>query len=316
MFRKKLKKYCLFSLISIFTAISFIIQTNDNNIVSYALSDTKNISTTIMQDTFLNLISMNANNSDLKISDIESILSKFENKQIQKRKIDSVYTYRLKYENLVFIISDNTNKIESIIYKKYNPTKDINMLRAQYSDFGQNNDKYIRLELSSTSIKSIDKISKELNAKFIDTSFYSDYLKIFHKASSGSTLTKDDLVKINPKISEDRRRLNDGTGENVFITINDDCNGLTINTNKLDNKLRFLDVSSSLPLKVCSNDLSKLQTDCLQTQLVSDLCKKDLEYFNLSNRDKFVHTLMLFKESDQDLQKVLLEAIRIFSNNQ
>lgn len=316
MFRKKIKIYFLFSLIIIFTATSFIIKTNYSDLVSYALSGTKNTSITIMQDAFFKLISINANNPSLKMSDIESSLSKFENKQIQKRQIDSIYTYKLKNENLAFIVSDDTNKIESITYKKYNPTKDINMLRAQYSDFEKNNGKYIRLELSSTSIQSIDKISKELNAKFIDTSFYSDYLKIFDKASSNSTLTKDDLVKINPKISEDRRRLNDGTGENVFITINDDYNGLTITTNNSDNKLRFLDVSSSLPVKVSNNDLSKLEMDCLQTQLVSDLDKKDLEYFNFSNKDKFGHTLMLFKKSDQDLHTALLEVINIFSNIQ
>lgn len=312
MLTKKSKKYFLFLLISLFTATSFSMQTTSNKLKSYALSNTT--PTTIMQETFFNLIAMNASNSDLKMSDIENKLSKFENKQIQKRQIDSICTYKLNNENLALIIEDDTNKIESISYKKYNPTKDINMLRAQYSDLGKDNGKYIRLEISSTSIESINSISKELDAKFIDTNFYSNYLKIFDKASSGSTLTKDDLTKIDPKISEDKRRLNDNTGENVFITINDDYNGLTITTNKLNNKLKFLDVSSSLPLKVYNNDLSKLKVDCLQTQLIGNLDKKDLEYYNFSNNDEFGHTLMLFKESDKDLQKSLLETINIFSN--
>ncbi|MEG1411524.1 MAG: hypothetical protein RSD36_16930 [Terrisporobacter sp.] len=309
MIKKYFRKRYLFLLLCTLIIISFIMQINITSI-SEAISKRNDIELTPMQSTFLKIASMKEENTQLKKSDIESMINKFELKDINQRTIDVISTYSYNNENIsIYTTSlDNSSKVEGIIYKKYNPNKEITMLRSQYSDF-EKYGKYIRLEVSSNSINEIDKLAIKLNAKFVKTNLYSDYLSIYNRICDNTKLTIEDLTKINCKFKSHIHPSYNNDERNHFKLDKDNFNEITLDTNKSTNEFLDMNLNSFLNVKGEVNDLSKTKNDNLYTTLVSNLDKKGLEYYNFSNEDNLGHTLMLFKGNSKELKEVFLQTI-------
>ncbi|MDK2563290.1 hypothetical protein QOZ84_06995 [Romboutsia sedimentorum] len=309
MIKKYFTKRYLFSLLCTLIIISFIIQINRIPI-SEAISNRDTIELTPMQSTFLKIATMKEENIQLKKSDIESMINKFELKGVNQRTIDVISTYSHNNENIsIYTTSlDNSSKVEGIIYKMYDPSKKITMLRSQYSDF-EKDGKYIRLEVSSNSIDEIDKLAIKLNAKFINTNLYSDYLSIYNRICDNSKLNIEDLTKINSKFKPDTDHAYKNDTHNNFKLDKDNFNAITLDTNKSTNEFLDMNLNSFLNVKGEINDLSKTKNDNLCTTLISKLDKKGLEYYNFSNEDNLGHTLMLFKGNSKELKEVFLQTI-------
>lgn len=295
---KSEKFYIKYKLLSIICFMSLILLSCNfvNKVFAHEEDDLgKGSKLSSMQSSFFTISELKESNVDLLTNQITNITDKFTlEKTINKKThIVNVYSYNNERLSIYTIPFNGKQKVEGIIYKVYNPTDNITILRMQYHDF-ENEGKYIRYEVTTESISELDNIVVSIENNIGKNTLYSDYIKLYNRIDLDKKIIEEDLLAINPKFKKVTSKSYSDDPYNHYLVDNASNELLYVNTNKSH--------SSINSIEFCYGNKIGKYRNCITTLLKEDLDVESIKYLNLSNEGDWGHTLMIFKDNIKELQ--------------
>ncbi|MGL5314669.1 MAG: M56 family metallopeptidase [Peptostreptococcaceae bacterium] len=305
---KYIKKHkLLFTFIGVFTLIiaSLLVLTSskENEVAidtNYNVSANKQ-NLNELQNKFFDISELLKSNIDFTVDEVDEILSGTNYLKKVGVKGDSEIRYKYKNEEIILYSEIYTpTNIGGAIYKIYNPTDDVNVLRVNsynYDDMGW----HTLFEVSSESMSTIDNLAVKLDTKIAKTSLFNDYKKVLYEVDKGNKLDNEKLISINNKLKIDKS-IQERNFKQYIIKLNNHEFVVEINneTNDLNNmSLNYLGKDTSV--KEHLDTLKIIQPD-YQT----------LKYYNISKDAKFIHSLYTSNDNLDELKGLLSKVLDRF----
>lgn len=302
---KNIKKHkLLFTFIGVSTLIitSLLVLTNskENDVTvdtNYNISDNKQ-KLNELQNKFFDISELLKSNVEFTVDEIDEILSGTNYLKKVGVKGDSEIRYKYKNEEIILYSEIYTpTNIGGAIYKIYNPTDDITVLRVNsynYDEMGW----HTLFEVSSEYMSTINDLAVKLDTKIAKTSLFNDYKKVLDEVDKGNKLDNEKLISINNKLKIDKS-IQERNFKQYITKLNNHEFVVEINneTNDLNN----------MSLNCLSKDTSVKEH--LDTLKIIQPDYQTLKYYNISKDAKFIHSLYTSNDNIDELKGLLLEAL-------